>query len=217
MSLRIVFDLDGTLIDSAPDIQAVANSLLGAHGEQITLAQTHSFIGNGVAVFVSRMLAAAGLPEALQDEMVPQFKQAYLSAFQNTVLYPQVRETLAVLKDSGHSLGICTNKPLAPCMAVLDHLDLRRYFDTFWGGDSLAVAKPDPAPLHAALDALGPGPCIYVGDSEVDAQTAASAGVPFLLFTEGYRKTPVSEIPHTAAFRDFTALPQLAMQYAGSR
>ena len=217
MSLRIVFDLDGTLIDSAPDIQAVGNGLLAEHGAQITLAQTHSFIGNGVAVFVSRMLAAVGLPAALQDEMVPQFKKAYLTAFHHTVLYGQVRETLEGLRAHGHALGLCTNKPIAPCMAVLDHLALAPYFSTVWGGDSLPVHKPDPAPLHAAFDALGKGPCIYVGDSEVDAQTAVSAGVPFLLYTEGYRKTPVPEIPHSAAFSDFSELPELAIRYAVSR
>lgn len=217
MSLRIVFDLDGTLIDSAPDIQVVANKLLVPYGAQITLAQTRSFIGNGIAFFIERMLAALNLPPALQDEMVPQFQQAYLTAFEHTVLYPQVRETLEMLKGGGHAMGVCTNKPLAPCMAVMDHLGLSPYFATFWGGDSLPVRKPHPAPLNAALDALGRGPCVYVGDSEVDAQTAVSAGVPFLLYSEGYRKNLVADIPHTAVFSDFAEVPALAMQYAGSR
>ena len=214
MTLRIVFDLDGTLIDSAPDIQRVANTLLAPHGAQITLAQTHKFIGNGVAVFVTRMLEALDLPQQLHAGMVPAFKAAYMTAFEHTVLYPNVNQALSVLKGGGHGLGICTNKPLAPCMAVMDHLSLSPFFQTFWGGDSLPVCKPDPAPLRAAFEALGQGPCVYVGDSEVDAQTALACGVPFLLFTEGYRKTEVSEIPHAAAFSDFSALPDLARQYA---
>lgn len=216
MSCRIVFDLDGTLIDSAPDIHGVANSLIAPHGAQITLAQTHSFIGNGVSVFINRMLEATELPPDLHDGLLPAFKQAYLTAFTRTEIYEGVIAALDALSASGAVLGICTNKPLAPTHAVLDHLALAKYFATVWGGDSLAVHKPDPAPLHAAFDALGTGPCIYVGDSEVDAQTAQSAGVPFLLYTKGYRKTPVDQIPQTAAFGDFSQLPALVTRYAGS-
>jgi phosphoglycolate phosphatase len=214
LKVRIVFDLDGTLIDSAPDIQGAANRLLAPHGTQITLVQTRDFIGNGLATFISRMLAAVDLPADLHTDLLATFEHAYLTAVDATTLYPQVRETLAALRAQGHTLGICSNKPLAPCMAVLDHLALTPLFGTVWGGDSLARRKPDPAPLHAALAALGQGPCIYVGDSEVDAQTALSAGVPFLLFTEGYRKSAVAEIAHTAAFSDFADLPALVLQYA---
>ncbi|MGB5864783.1 MAG: phosphoglycolate phosphatase [Sulfitobacter sp.] len=217
MSARIVFDLDGTLIDSAPDIRGVANRLLRPHGAQITLAQTHSFIGNGVDVFVARMLDTLDLNSDLAKELVPEFKRAYLVAVHETVAYPHVFEALDRLLVEGHRLGLCTNKPLAPCMAVLDHLSLTGYFETVWGGDSLEVHKPDPAPLNAAFDALGDGPCLYVGDSEVDAETAQSAAVPFLLFTEGYRKTDVADIPHTATFSEFDDLPALVTRYAGSR
>ncbi|MDG1353723.1 MAG: HAD-IA family hydrolase [Sulfitobacter sp.] len=215
-SARVVFDLDGTLIDSAPDIQGVANAVLAEHGKQITLAQTHSFIGNGVAVFISRMLTAVNLPDSLQAEMLPVFKNAYLTAVGHTHPYSGVVAALDALKGAGHSMGICTNKPIAPCMAVLDHLALTPYFATVWCGDSLSVHKPDPAPLHAAFDALGQGPKIYVGDSEVDAETAQRAGVVFLLYTEGYRKTPVIEVPHTAAFNDFAQLPALVAKYASN-
>lgn len=213
---RIVFDLDGTLIDSAPDICGVANRLLAPHGAQISLAQTHSFIGNGVGVFITRMLDAVALPQTLHGALLPQFKEAYLTAFSLTKPYEGVQGALAALQAAGHPMGICTNKPIAPCMAVLDHLDLRRSFGTFWGGDSLAVSKPDPAPLHAAFAALGEGPRLYVGDSEVDAQTAQAAGVPFLLFAKGYRKSPVEQIAHLAVFDDFAQLPALVSRSAGS-
>lgn len=216
MSLRVVFDLDGTLIDSAPDIHGVANTLIAPHGAQITLAQTHSFIGNGVSVFINRMLEATNLDLRLHDDLLPAFKRAYVTAYTKTQVYSGVVQALDDLQAQGCALGICTNKPLAPTHAVLDHLELTPYFKTVWGGDSLAVHKPDPAPLVAAFGALGVGPWIYVGDSEVDAQTAQNAGVPFLIYTEGYRKTPVAQIPHTAAFSNYAELPALVTQYAGS-
>ena len=90
---------------------------------------------------------------------------------------------------------------------LLRHLGLESRFAALLGGDSLAVRKPDPSPLHAAVTALGGGPALLVGDSEVDAETAERAGLPFVLFTRGYRHTPVDGIPHAAAFDDFAALP----------
>lgn len=207
---RIVFDLDGTLIDSAPDIHALANRLLAAEQRApVTLAETRSFIGNGAAVFIQRMRAARDLPEDAQDRLLDAFKQGYLTAFHHTTPYPGVIDALGRLRAQGHTLGICTNKPIAPTRAVLDHLELTRFFGAILGGDSLPVHKPDPAPLHATLADLPEGPQVYVGDSEVDAETAERAQVPFLLFTEGYRKAPVARIPHRASFSDFATLPAL--------
>lgn len=207
---RIVFDLDGTLIDSAPDLCEVANGLLAEAGAApLTLGETRQFIGNGASALVERMRQARGLPESEQDRMLATFVERYDAAVTLTVPYPGVEDALDALVGAGHSLGICTNKPISPCRAVLKHLRLNGYFDTIWGGDSPATRKPDPAPLNAAFDALGGGDRVYVGDSEVDAETAQRAGVPFLLFTEGYRKTEVASIPHSFAFDDFAKLPRL--------
>ncbi|MGV6811858.1 MAG: phosphoglycolate phosphatase [Brevirhabdus sp.] len=207
---RIVFDLDGTLIDSAPDIHGIANALLEKEGlEPITLDQARDFIGNGAGVFVKKMRAARNIPESEQTRLLADFVARYDDAVTLTVPYAGVEDALKALKAEGHILGICTNKPINPCRAVLEHLRLDGYFDTFWGGDSLPVHKPDPAPLFAAFEALGDGPMLYVGDSDVDAETAQRAKVPFFLYTEGYRKQPVAEMPHDVAFDDFAALPGL--------
>jgi phosphoglycolate phosphatase len=204
---RIVFDLDGTLIDSAPDIHAIANEVLALEGcAPITLDQTRRFVGNGAAVFVARMRGARGLADAAQERMQAAFLDRYDRAVGRTHPYPGVLQALQGLRATGHRLGICTNKPILPARAVLAHLDMDGFFETVIGGDSLSVKKPDPAPLEAAFEALGAGPMIYVGDSEVDAETAQRLGVPFLLFTEGYRKTAVDKLPHHAAFSDFTRL-----------
>jgi len=206
-SARIVFDLDGTLIDSAPDIHAIANEVLALEGrDPITLQDTRRFVGNGAAVFVARMRGARAVPEAAQDRMYDAFIERYDRAVGRTHPYPGVMQALAGLRAAGHRLGICTNKPIGPARAVLAHLGLDGFFETVIGGDSLIVKKPDPAPLEAAFEALGSGPMIYVGDSEVDAETAARLKVPFLLFTEGYRKTEPAQIPHSALFSDFREL-----------
>ncbi|WP_435138223.1 phosphoglycolate phosphatase [Pseudopelagicola sp. nBUS_19] len=207
---RIVFDLDGTLIDSAPDIQNIANTLMEEDGlAPFSLAQAHDFIGNGVAVFVQKMRAARNIPDSQQKDLLARFVARYHSATNLTEIYPGVCEALRELVAEGHVLGVCTNKPMEATQAVLNHLSLNIFFQTVIGGDSLPVSKPDPAPLDAAFDALGEGLMIYVGDSDVDAETASRANVPFILFTEGYRKVPVSALPHEKAFSSFDKLPSL--------
>ena len=206
----VIFDLDGTLIDSAPDIHAASNQVLHDAGfAPLSLSQVRSFIGKGVPHLVARLLQASGeAPDGPQHAaMVARFTARYESAVGLTRPYPGVVAALAALAANGLELGLCTNKPVAPAKAVLRHLGLDHHFKVLIGGDSLAQRKPDPAPLRAALAALGGGVAVYVGDSEVDAATAAAARLPFALFTEGYRQTPVADLPHAAAFADFAALP----------
>lgn len=207
---QIVFDLDGTLIDSAPDLQKAANKVLADEGKHpVSLAQVSAFLGSGTPVFVQRMCEAAGVPKSEHSRILANYRALYDGAVHLTEPYPGVLQALDQLAQDGHKLGICTNKPMTPCMAVLRHLKLDLHFDSILGGDSLPVHKPDPAPLFATFDELGDGDRIYVGDSEVDAETARRAGVPFLLYTEGYRKHAIEEMPHTATFSHFDELPGL--------
>lgn len=210
---RIVFDLDGTLIDSAKEIQFIANSLLQERAlPPLSLPETISFIGNGAGVLLQKMSALRGIPEAEHADLLESFEARYSKPNNLTEIYPNVREVLEQLRAAGHRLGICTNKPIVPTQVALDHLDLGKLFDHVLGGNSLPQRKPHPAPLLAVFEALGEGPMIYVGDSDVDAETAARADVPFLLFTEGYCKVPHGELPHAALFSDFAELPTLVTQ-----
>lgn len=217
-NMNVVFDLDGTLIDSAPDIQSVAAIVLGRHGkDDLTLEETRSFIGEGAAVFVSRMMAARGINETPQSHasLHQDFLAQYEFAVDKAVFYPGALSALGVLKAAGHKLGLCTNKPELAARAVLRHMGMEQVFDAFMAGGMMDSRKPEPNMLLQAIDDLGGGPALYVGDSEIDAETASRAGVPFALYSEGYRKTPLDEIPRDWIFSDFEALLGIVAKVAG--
>lgn len=211
----IAFDLDGTLIDSAPDIHASVNAALREHRQpMLTLPQVRGFIGGGVDVLWRNITTALDISHPdLRRDLMASFMARYHDATKLTRLYPGVVEALNTLAERGHPLGICTNKPLIPTEHILNHFQIRQLFGTVIGGDSLPQKKPDPTPLRVTFANLGSDPDdprgIFVGDSEFDAATAAAVPVPLLLFTQGYRHKPVEELPHHAAFDDFSALPAL--------
>ncbi len=215
----IVFDLDGTLIDSAPDIHACVNVVLDHHGIlPLTLDQVRGFIGGGVEVLWQKIIHALELEDARKPDYIAAFMTCYQDATQLTRLFPNVAQMLETLADRRHPLGICTNKPLAVTRAVLAHFGIAQLFGCVIGGDSVPERKPHPAPLRAALHELGADPAnpkaFYIGDSEFDAACAAAVPVPFLLYTRGYRQTAVEDLPHRAAFDDFTLLPALIQAQA---
>lgn len=201
----IIFDLDGTLIDSAPDIRAAVNTMLESLGEPpMPLPEVTSYIGNGLPHLVRLVMQARQIDPALHETLTKRTLAAYhTEETALTVLYPGVRETLEALKSAGLRLGLCTNKPFAPTESILETFGLTALFDTVVGGDTLPQRKPDPAPLRHVITALKAREVLYVGDSEVDAATAQNAGAPFALFTEGYRKTPASELGASLVFSEF--------------
>ena len=212
----VIFDLDGTLIDSAPDIHAAANKMLAEVDEGALSYETiRSFIGNGVPVLVERIIAAQGINAGRHPELLEIFMRHYnADPATLTKLYPNVRAVVESLAAEGARLGVCTNKPEGPTREILRAFDLDRLFDVVVGGDTLPVKKPDPAPLRRAVEALGRELTVYVGDSEVDAETASRAALPFALFTEGYRKRPIEELAFDAAFADFADLPGILARLA---
>ncbi len=221
MTLPVVFDLDGTLVDSLPGIATAANTFLAEHGrEPLPKSRIGSFVGRGENVFLERLMQAGGLDLARFHDVKPRFLEIYTVASRDTRLFPGVAEMLDGFRRAGVPLGLCTNKPSGPVGAVLQAVALEDAFGAVVAGDSLPARKPDPAPLRHVLDALGAGQGLYVGDSEVDAETAQRTGVPFALFTEGIRTTPVSEIPHDFAFDDFGDLAEIhavVSRMAGAR
>jgi phosphoglycolate phosphatase len=219
MSATIMFDLDGTLVDSLPDIAAATNRMLQDNDvAALPREQIQQFVGNGLPKLVERVILHCDLSVENHADLTQQTLEYYNAASSDqTVVYPGVVQALEQLRDIGCVLGVCTNKPEAPAHHVLEAMDLAHHFDGVLGGDSLHTRKPDPTHLQASFAAVTPaGPHLFVGDSEVDAETAQSAQVPFLLFTEGYRKSPVAEIPHTASYDDSSKLPTLVIQVLNS-
>ena len=207
MTRGVVFDLDGTLIDSLPDVANAANALLADEGlPPLPQARIGGFVGLGERVFLDKLIAATALDPGDYDRLMARFLHHYKRSTGATVLFPGVGAALDALRDAGFALAVCTNKPSGPLEAVLEALDLAKRFDAIIAGDSLPVRKPDPAPLMLAFERMGASEGLYVGDSDVDAETAQRARVPFALYTEGIRTKPLEAIPHDLAFADFAEL-----------
>jgi phosphoglycolate phosphatase len=206
----VVFDLDGTLIDSLSGIAAAANALLADEGlPPLSEARIGGFVGLGERVFLDRLIAATDLDGDDDARLMSRFMDHYIAQSHDVSVFPHVIEVLEVLRANAVPLGLCTNKPSGPLAAVLEATGLAGVFDAVVAGDSLPVRKPDPAPLLQAFAMLGADPGIYVGDSPVDAETAERAAVPFVLFTDGIRDVPVTAIRHDASYSDIRDLPAL--------
>jgi phosphoglycolate phosphatase len=209
----IVFDLDGTLIDSAADLAAAVNSMLAGFGrEPLSVPEVRRMVGDGVAMLVTRALAARHCEQRDPTEAARIFMRHYESdATSLTTAFAGADEALQALRAAGIPLAVCTNKPERISAAILGSLGLAKYFARVIGGDSLPFRKPDPRVLLAVLEgfAARPESALLVGDSEVDAATARAAGMPFVLMKHGYRRGPAEEIPCIAALEKFAELPRL--------
>lgn len=217
----VIFDLDGTLIDSAADLHQALNAVLVAEGwRPLSLAEVKAIVGDGAAMLVRKALALAGngaaappaeVIDAAVQALTPRFLAVYAShAADLTYAYAGVPETLAVLRGRGLALGVCTNKPEQVTRHILRSLHLDRYFGAVIGGDSVdGIRKPDPRHLLAAVDALGgtPGGTVMVGDSVNDVAAARGLGVPVIIRAGGYGQIPAGELGADIVVHDFAELP----------
>ena len=208
----VIFDLDGTLVDSVAAICDVANVVLDELAlPPLDVPEARQYIGNGAEVFMQRALAPRkAVDEADFQEHLQRFLAIYADAPGSAnPPFPGTDEALRRLAEAGWALGLCTNKPLAPTLKVLDAHGWTDLFTAVTAGDSLQTRKPDPEPLIETARQLDRNSSLFVGDSEVDAETAKAAEMPFILFADGYRKSPVEALPHRCLFTDFSALPAL--------
>jgi phosphoglycolate phosphatase len=207
-----VFDLDGTLIDSEPDLRAALNKTLTQAGRaEVTRAQVIKMIGDGVPKLVERGFAATGGPPADGLEAaVRQFSANYeghTSALSE--VFPGVASALVGLKNQGLKLGVCTNKPQKPTEEILAAFGLDALIDASVGGDALGgVRKPDGRHLGAVLEKLGttPARAVMVGDNHNDAGVARALGVPFVAVSFGYARGTVEELDADHVIDHFSEL-----------
>lgn len=188
-----LFDLDGTLVDSAPDLTAALCEALAFGGfRPVSEATTRDWVGHGARVLMERAVAAQAqtVDVAALDAMHRRFLDWYAEHIADSSQpYPGVVKTLRTLADRGAGLAVVTNKPAGLSAALLKALDLERYFPVLVGGDTAAKAKPDAAPAILACERLGlaPGQVLFVGDSATDVGCARALGAPVACVSYGYR------------------------------
>jgi phosphoglycolate phosphatase len=209
----LIFDFDGTLVDTAPDLHAALNRLLAEAGRPaVALDDVKAMVGEGAARLVERGFAdTGGLPDGSAfSGLVARYLELYADGRHAlTRPFSGVPSTLSVLAAAGYRFGICTNKPHQFTLEILDLLDLRARFAAVSAGDSLAVRKPDPRHLLAVLADLGAGPeeAVMVGDSAIDVAVARAADVPVIAVSYGYTRTPAHALGADAVIDEFAALP----------
>ena len=191
----VTIDLDGTLLDTIPDLAAATNAMLQALGrEPLDEEVIRTFVGKGIPRLVERALAGhidGAVEPAVLAHALPLFERCYKAVNgRHTTIYPGVREGLAMLEEQRIPLACVTNKSGRFTLPLLDLVGFSRYFRHVVAGDTLARKKPDPAPLLHACDAFGIAPrdMLMIGDSLNDTQAARAAGSPVFCVTYGYNE-----------------------------
>ncbi|MCH1783183.1 phosphoglycolate phosphatase [Psychrobacter glaciei] len=213
----LIFDFDGTLIDSVPDLADATNAMLTTLGkETYPIDSIRNWVGNGSRMLVERALV--GKVEILEGELTAEeadhAEQVFFEAYNNisgskTVAYPDVDSGLKKLKDAGYILALVTNKPIRFVPKILQSFGWQDLFAEVLGGDSLPVKKPDPAPLLHVCNALNidPAQAIMIGDSRNDILAGQNANMDTLGLSYGYNYgQDIRELNPTEAFDDFAAL-----------
>jgi phosphoglycolate phosphatase len=205
----VAFDLDGTLVDTGPDLTASLNHALVELGRPpVSEASVRGMVGHGARKLLERGLAASGeASPALIDQGFSMFLDYYADHIcDRSVPFDGVERAMDRLAEGGVRLAICTNKLEALTLLLLDALGWRDRFAAVVGGDSLPQRKPDPAPLHAAILRAGGGAAAYVGDSITDTDTAQAAGLPCVAVTFGFADRPPEQLGAAALIDHFDEL-----------
>ncbi len=195
--LTIVFDLDGTLVDTAPDLVAVADAMLAEMGAGPLDPETGRMAaGSGARALLTAGLEAAGKPLPAESDW-PRLVGIFIEHYRQRIArasrpFPGIVDFLALVRAQGYRLSVCTNKKAPLAVALLRALNLHRYFDAIVGADTLGVGKPDPRPLRHSIETAGGqlSSAVIIGDSHSDVLAARALGIPSILAAWGYLDAP---------------------------
>jgi phosphoglycolate phosphatase len=213
--LALLFDLDGTLVDTAPDLLASLNSVLTRVGHRpVVPRELRNLVGHGVKALFERALKETGTP--VSPEQLEHYSGEFIAHYRANIAresrpFPRVPETLKRLADAGATLGICSNKPQDLTDLLLAQLDLARHFSAVYGGGRAKHNKPAPHHVLELVDALKgtPGRAVMIGDSTVDVAAARAARIPVIVMSYGYTPVAARDMGADAVADDFAALPEL--------
>jgi phosphoglycolate phosphatase len=206
----VVFDLDGTLVDTAPDLMGATNHVLSLMGRRpITMVEVRSFVGQGAKALIARGAAATGEP--LDNASLAHYFAEFLRHYEahiadGSLPFPGAISLLERLRANDVRLGVCTNKLERLSKSLIQALGLSDYFGAIIGPDTLQIAKPDPAPYRETVKRLGGNRSLMIGDSETDVLTARAAGVPVIAVSFGYTQRHVSSFSPDAVVDHFDEL-----------
>jgi len=222
-SPTLVLDLDGTLVDTAPDLVTTLNVILTSEGlPPLDFATARKFVGYGARVMINAGFRACGaIPE---DEQLDRLFLVYLAHYSDHIAdysepFPGVAESLDRFSKAGWTLAVCTNKQETPAKLLLTRLGLADRFAFIAGHDTFGTPKPDPRALLRTLAEAGgdPAAAIMVGDSDVDIATGRAAGVPVVGVSFGYSQTPIADLGPDAAIDHFDQLFDAANRLVGHK
>ena len=215
--LTILFDLDGTLVNTAPDLMEAHNHVMKKFGyPQKNLEDIKHIAGRGAWIMMQRTFKNEIKDEKLKKEMVKEFLNFYAKNIdKKSEPKNGVVDFLDWAKSNQILMGVCTNKQERLAIDLLKKINLAQYFDYIAGCDTFDFNKPDPRHLTNVIEIIGGSlnKSIMVGDSEVDSKSASNADIPFVLVEEGYTEKNISEIPHKILIKDFLNFEKTIEKY----
>lgn len=217
----VVFDLDGTLAETAPDIMRVLNVILVREGlAALPLERARELVGAGARALIERGFKVSG--RALDGETLERLFQDFLAIYaedtaSNSHLFDGVLDALDTLAGDGYALAVCTNKPILHTRLILDHFGIASRFAAVAGRDSFPFFKPDPRHLTLTIEAAKADPrrAVMIGDSRTDIATARSAGIPSICVPFGYSDAPIETLEPDFVIQHFDELPQAVERALG--
>ena len=222
--LTILFDLDGTLIDTAPDLMGAHNHVMKKYGYPTkSTSEIRNLVGRGAGVMIGRSIWGQAKKEFgkiddenIKKEMVKEFLDFYgKNILRESKLINGVKEFLKWSKKENISMAVCTNKPEHLAVDLLKKINIYDFFEYVAGSNTFSYCKPDPRHLTSVIEILGGdiNKSIMIGDSETDAESARNAGIPMILLEDGYTEKKVSEIHHNHLIKDFIGIEKIILKY----